>query len=236
MGGSAGRPRRPADTPAGTVDQVPAATRSSRVPIIGAALGVVVLLLLVLLAVVLPRLVEGAAAETGSEGRSADPDAATIELPGDLPGFVRVDDGAEGVAQDLQERLTSAEEQLADVYGVPVSVALYSGEDPASQISGVVTALQAPAGLFLPTGPAPDPGLLGLARNTAALVTVDDGLCNVVYGQAVPEGQEVDDSVPPGSVQCQLTSGEVTYQVDGSGMTAQQAVALLEEIAAGQDQ
>ena len=162
-------------------------------------------------------------------------EAVDVTLPATVPGFTSVETGDDAAAAQLTERLDSAETRLEDLYDVPVSVALYSGGDGAQdQRSAVVTALSAPAGLFLPSGPAPDPALLELARNQAELVRSGDALCNVVYGQPVPAGQEVDEAEVPQGVQCQLTDAGVTYQVDGSAMSVDDAVGVLDAVAAAQ--
>lgn len=207
----------------------------SRVPLVGAALGVALLLAVVMLAVVLPRLDGGAA--SGAEG-------ARVTLPAEVGGFTAQSSGGGETVEGLRERLQSAAQRVEDVYGVPVSVELYSGPAPegaggggqeAQPSSAVVTALSAPAGLFLPSGPAPDPELLGLARNQSDLERVGDAVCNVVYAQPVQQGQEVDPAEVPSSLQCQLTTDDgLTFQVDGGGMTAETAVGLLDDLAAAQ--
>lgn len=215
---------------------VPTAPTAARSRIVGVVLGVAGLLALVVLAVVLPRISGGSAtgSEESSSGVTGEP--TEVVLPPTVPGYalVEAEDDTPGAA-DLTARLDSAEELVEQTYDVPVTVGLYNGDEGAQDMrTAVVTAATAPAGLFLPSGPAPDPELLGLERNQAELVRVGEAVCNVVYGEPVPAGQPVDESVPPGGVQCQLTSGDVTFQVDGSAMTAEEATALLEALAADQ--
>ncbi len=211
---------------------MPAPTSASRARLVGLAAGVVLLLALVGLAVLLPRL-EGTDSAPASASAG---EAVEVTLPATVPGFTSAGAGDAAAAAQLTERLASAETRLEDLYAVPVSVALYSGDEGAGdQRSAVVTALSAPAGLFLPSGPAPDPGLLELARNQAELVRSGDALCNVVYGAPVPAGQEVDESEVPQGVQCQLTADGVTYQVDGSAMSVDDAAGVLDAVAAAQD-
>ncbi len=200
---------------------------------VGIALGLAGLVALLVLAVALPRL-DGAAATSGATAEGPAADGGTeVTLPAEVPGFALVEPGDEAGADQLRERLDSAEVVLEETYDVPVTVGLYSGEDGAQdQRSAVITAATAAPGLFLPSGPAPEPGLLGLVRAQAELVRVDGAVCNVVYGAPVPQGQEVDDTVPPSGVQCQLTAADgVTYQVDGSGVQPEEAAALLTAIA-----
>ncbi len=220
---------------------VPPAPTAVRARLVGIALGVLGLAALVVLAVVLPRL--GGTGSAGSPESSASsapvPDGGVeVALPPSAPGFALVDAGDDAGAADLTERLDSAEAQLEQTYDVPVTVRLYNGDGgDQDQRTAVVTAATAPAGLFLPSGPAPAPELVGLARNQAELVRVGDTICNVVYGAPVAQGEQVDDSTPPAGVQCQQTAADVTYQVDGSAMTASEAAGLLDAlVAAGQDQ
>lgn len=214
---------------------VPAPT-AVRSRVVGVVLGVAALAALVVLAVVLPRLSGGSTSEESASGSSSE--AVEVALPPTVPGFALVEAGDDAGAADLTARLDSAEVLVEETYDVPVTVGLYNGDEGAQDTrTAVVTAASAPAGLFLPSGPAPDPELIGLARNQAELVRVGDAVCNVVYGEPVPAGQEVDDSVPPNGVQCQLTSDDdVTFQVDGSAMTAEDAAGLLEVLADQQGQ
>ena len=212
---------------------MPASHSASRARLVGLAGGVLLLLALVALAVLLPRL-------EGSEPVASSADAPSgegvaVTLPPSVPGFTSATAGDDAAAEQLTERLDSAEARLEQTYGVPVAVGLYSGDEGAQdQRSAVVTALSAPAGLFLPSGPAPDPELLQLARNQAELVRSGDAVCNVVYGAPVPAGQQVDDSEVPQGVQCQLTRDDVTYQVDASAMSVEDAVGVLDAVAAAQ--
>ena len=210
---------------------------------LGLAVGVVALLALVGLAVLLPRLEgssAGASGAVGASGASASSSAVSgdgveVTLPESVAGFAASTAGDDAQATELRGRLDSAASELEKTYGVPVAVGLYAGDGGAEdQRSAVVTALSAPAGLFLPSGPAPEPSTLQLARNQAVLGRVGDAVCNTVYGAPVPAGQAVDDTEVPQGVQCQVTEAGVTYQVDGSAMTPQDAVDLLDAIAAGQ--
>lgn len=214
---------------------------ASRSRLVGLTLGLVLLLAVVLLAVVLPRL-DGASAEDGAAASTSSTEAV---LPDSLPGLVSVESASPDQAADLRTRLDSAEQRLEAIYDVPVTIGLYGGDaaasgksgggqPPASDSSLVVTALPAPQGLFLPTGPAPEPELVGLTRNPNDLVEVGDAVCNLSYGEPVPQGQPVDESAPPAGVQCQLASGGVSFQGDGTGLSADDVVAALDALAAGQ--
>ncbi len=218
-----------------------------RTRLLGLAVGALALLALVGLAVVLPRLggstADAAGAPGGSSGAStaaggasaASGDGVEVTLPESVAGFTASTAGDDAAATELRGRLDSAASELQQTYGVPVSVGLYAGDAGADdQRSAVVTALSAPAGLFLPSGPAPEPSMLQLARNQAVLARVGDAVCSSVYSAPVPEGQDVDETEVPQGVQCQGTTDGVTYQVDGSAMSAQEAVDLLDAIAAVQ--
>ncbi|VXC20204.1 hypothetical protein [Nocardioides sp. AX2bis] len=211
------------------------APTAARSRLVGIVLGVLGLAALVVLAVVLPRL-DGAEVSTDSSGAAAADEAVEATLPASVPGFALVEAGDDAGAAELTARLDSAEEQLEQTYEVPVTVGLYNGSGgEQDQRTAVVTAASAPAGLFLPSGPAPAPELVGLARNQAELVRVGDTICNVVYGAPVAQGEQVDDSVPPAGVRCQQTASDgVTFQVDGTGMSASEASGLLDALTAEQ--
>lgn len=237
MSNRTGRRGPPAHERSVASDDVPPAPTAVRSRLVGIALGVLGLAALVVLAVVLPRL-GGGATSTGSDGTAVSEEGVEVTLPATAPGFALVEAGDDAAAEELTARLDSAEQQLEQTYEVPVTVGLYNGSGgEQDQRTAVVTAASAPAGLFLPSGPAPAPELVGLARNQAELVRVGDTLCNVVYGAPVAQGEQVDDSVPPAGVQCQQTADDgVTYQVDGTAMTASEASGLLDALTAAQDQ
>ncbi|GAA0982207.1 hypothetical protein ENKNEFLB_04131 [Nocardioides aquaticus] len=216
---------------------MPPAPTAARSRLLGIALGVLGLAALVVLAVVLPRLDGAEASPVPAEAMSSE-DAVEVSLPASVPGFALVEAGDDAAAEQLTERLDSAEQLLEQTYEVPVTVGLYNGSGgEQDQRTAVVTAASAPAGLFLPSGPAPAPDLVGLARNQAELVRVGDTICNVVYGAPVAQGEQVDDSVPPSGVQCQQTADDgVTFQVDGTAMSASEASGLLDALTAAQDQ
>lgn len=212
---------------------------ASRSRLVGLALGALLLAVVVGLAVVLPRL-------EGAEGSSAVPATASstarVGLPDTVEGYTTIEQAQPDAAADVRDRLDSAAAQLEDTYGVPVTVGLYTTDQPAAgaqgapappQVSLVVTALAVPVGLFLPTGPVPDASLLSLERNANELTRVGDTLCNVSYGQPIPSGQAVDDTALPAGVQCQLNADGFTFQVDGTGLDVKDTATALEEIASG---
>lgn len=219
---------------------MPTTPTAARSRVTGIVLGVLLLAAVMVLAVLLPALGDSGTSQA-SESDGASGAGVEVTLPSQVDGFslVQGDDGA--AAADLAERLGSAEQVLEETYDVPVTVGLYEGEAASGQDgqgaapaapTAVVTAASVPAGLFLPSGPAPEPELVGLARNQTELVRVGGAVCNVQYAQPVAAGQEVDPDELPAGVQCQLTSDDVTFQVDGSGMSADQAAGLLEDLAA----
>ena len=97
-----------------------------------------------------------------------------------------------------------------------------------------MTVLDRSPGLFDPHGPPIDPELLQLERSIYELRRVGDAVCDLYWQQVVPEGQPIDDKVGPAAVQCQLGDGDRTLEIFGSGLSAEEAVEILESLA--QDQ
>ena len=189
----------------------------------GLVLGAVLLGLLVVLAVVLPKL-------TAED---------SIELPETLPGgFTAVDlprDGDDeepagpGTDPELQGELFGASaEQLEALFGAPAAVRMYADESGAQQLR-IVAVDEAP-GPFLPDGPPYDAALVGAERLSSELVEVDDAVCNVLWAQAVPGGQEIPEGDPV-FVRCQLNDTDATWQVEAEGVPAEKAVSVLQDLA-----
>ncbi len=186
----------------------------------GLVLGAILLGLLVVLAVVLPKV-------TAEDA---------IELPETLPGgFTAVDVPREGAEQtgagdpELQGELFGASaEQLETLFGAPAAVRMYADEAGAQQLR--VVAVEQTPGPFLPDGPPYDAALVGAERLSSELVEVDGAVCNVLWAQAVPEGQEIPEGDPV-FVRCQLTDTDDTWQVEAEGVPAEKAVSILQDLA-----
>lgn len=161
-----------------------------------------------------------------------------IELPERLDGGFRatdvVDDRlgdpehAQRFAEQQTEIVTSSEERLEEVLDEPVTVRGYHTEGAEQQVTIIV--IDAAAGPFAPGGARPDPSLLGVERNTSELVRQGDAVCNVVWPQVVPEGEEIPDDDPAG-VGCQLGADDRTYWLEGRGVPVEDAVDILESVA-----
>lgn len=195
---------------------------------LGTLAGLVLLGLVAAFAIVLPGLHDDS---TGPADR--------VELPDALPHGLVAEDraGAGEQQQEYVERVeqvqVSATEGLEELYDVPAAVRGYASED--GELQATIVALAAEPGLFDPHGPPVDPAVLGLERHLYELERVDGAVCDIFWHQVVAEGETVDESVVPASVQCQLGVDGWTYEFLGSGVTAEQAVEVL-RAAAGQDQ
>ena len=165
-----------------------------------------------------------------------EPDAAEVVLPDKLPhGLVAEDvpDEAGGPeAQDYADRVAeiqkSAIEGLEEIFDAPAAIRGYASDDGAVQAT--VTVLDRPPGLFDPHGPPIDPELLQLERSIYELRQVGDAVCDLYWQQVVPEGQPIDDEAGPAAVQCQLGDGDRTLELFGSGLSAEDAVEILEAL------
>ncbi|MEO9324394.1 hypothetical protein ABFT23_12945 [Nocardioides sp. C4-1] len=205
-----------------------------RLPLVSAALGLVLLGGVVGFAVVLPDLVDEPQATSAESGAS---DLGPIELPDELPGgFVAVDLGTlpeevTGAGFDVQDVVTqqdSIDEGLEKTFGVPGKIRYYAAEDGSSGAS--ITALDKAPGLFLVNAVPVDPAVVGLERLPSELVNVDGAVCEVAWGQPVAEGQPVDPTQTPGAVRCQIGEGERTYEVTGQGITLDATVAIAKSL------
>lgn len=200
--------------------------RGSRPFVLGLVGGIVVLGLLVAFTVLLPK----------SGGGAAD------SLPDTLPGglraadLVRDQDDAEqqGRAEEFAERQgevnESGQEQLEELFDAPAAVRTYQDEQFERQVT--ITVVEKAAGPFLPNGPPFDPSFVDLERNVSELVSVGDGVCALYFQQAVPEGEEIpEDQEQPQALQCQVGAGGTTYQLFGQGLSADEAVEILDGLA-----
>lgn len=218
---------------------IEAMSESSRTTLVGVLVGLVLLGAVVAFAVVLPEQADGTEAE---EAGSPAPATGSVDLPDELPGgLVAVDTGTlpEAVAAQfeidtLREQEASVEEGLAEVFGVPAAFRIYL--DPAAPPGTPLiqlTALAKPPGLYTPDTLPVDPALLNLERASIELVRVGDGVCSITWGQDVPEGQPIDPDQTPQALSCQLGADGRTYEIRAQGITPEDAVDLLGEVAAG---
>ena len=165
-----------------------------------------------------------------------DAEATRIELPETLPHGLVAEDvpddegGAEGqeYADRVAEIQESAVDGLEDIFDAPAAIRGYASDDGAVQAT--VTVLDRPPGLFDPHGPPIDPELLQLERSIYELRRVGDAVCDLYWQQVVPEGQPIDDKAGPAAVQCQLGDGDRTFEIFGSGLSAEEAVEILESL------
>jgi hypothetical protein len=193
---------------------------------IGVAVGVVLLGAVAAFGIGLPK------ATDDEEATKAE----KIVLPDELPhGLVAEEQlaseaGAEGeeYAARLTEIEDSAGEGLEAIYDAPAAIRAYASEDGALQAT--VTVLDRAPGLFDPHGPPVDPALLQVERSIYELRRVGDAVCDLYWQQSVPEGQPVDEAAVPSAVTCQLGDGDRTLEFAGSGLSAEQAVEVLESL------
>ncbi|KQP63398.1 hypothetical protein ASF47_14970 [Nocardioides sp. Leaf285] len=224
------------DRGVGNVTAVTTTPTIARTRVAGVVLGAVLLALMVVFAVVLPRIDSGAEELSGADSVAALPD----ELPGGLRALdlgVEAPEGQDPAqAEELTQRQTelqeSAGERLSEVFDAPAEVRIYA--DEALQRQAAVAVVGVPAGLFIPGALPVDPALLDLARSSTELERVGDAVCQLTYGQNVPAGQPVPEDDPAG-VTCQLGAEGTTYWIQGGGITAEEAVAVLDDLAGSED-
>jgi hypothetical protein len=185
---------------------------------IGVALGVVLLGAVAAFGIALPKATDDEAAK-----------AEEIVLPDELPhGLVAQDQLGGEIAERYDEAQKSGAEGLENLYGDPAAVRGYASEDGAVQATLVV--LDRPPGLFEPHGPPIAPEVLGLERSVFEMRRVGDAVCDLYWQQPVPEGQTTDETADPAAVQCQLGDGDRTFEFLGSGLSAEEAVEVLEAV------
>ncbi|HET9419775.1 MAG TPA: hypothetical protein VFO49_01475 [Nocardioides sp.] len=192
----------------------------------GALTGVVLLGAVAAFGIALPK-------ATGDEEEQQ---ATEIVLPDTLPhGLVAEDVADEAGGPEAEEyagRVAEIQESaiggLEEIFGEPAAIRGYASDDGTAQAT--VTVLDTAPGLFDPHGPPIDPELLQLERSIYELRRVGDAVCDLYWQQVVPEGQPVDDSADPAAVQCQLGDGDRTLEIFGSGLSADDAVEILESL------
>lgn len=177
---------------------------SSRTPVVAIVLG----LLLVAAVVAAGLLVE----------RATDSD---LELPTALSGGLRADG-------DLPEAAVLAQRELEET--LDETVALRTYRDTESEIDVTLTVIDAEAGPFAPDGPQPVPESLGLERAGTELVREGDVLCRLAWGRTIVEGEQLPEGDPT-AVFCQLGADSRTYWLNGRGVSVDEAVEILEDVA-----
>ena len=188
---------------------------------IGVVLGVVLLGAVAAFGIALPK-------ATGDEDESEA--AAEIVLPDELPhGLVAQDNLDTEVAARYEAAQASGAEGLEGIYDAPAAVRGYATDDGSAQAT--ITVLDRAPGLFDPHGPPIDPEVLGFERSIYELRRVGDAVCDVFWQQPVQEGQEIDESIDPAALQCQLGDGDRTIELFGSGLSLEQGIDVLESLA-----
>jgi hypothetical protein len=197
-------------------DSTPAAPRG-RPPVVPIVLGFVVVAAVIAIGLVVVRLTDG-----------------EVELPERLDGGLRASDvvddrfdDPERIAEQQAEMRESSEERLEGVLDEDVTVRSYRTEGLERQVT--ITVIDAPAGPFAPGGAQPGPDLLELERHSTELAREGDAVCNIVWGQVVPKGEEVPDEEPV-AVGCQLGVGGRTYWLESRGVSVDDAVEILESV------
>ena len=142
-----------------------------------------------------------------------------VGLPDTLAGGYR--------AESDSKLFDSAADGLEEVLDAPVTVRGYVTSDAERQVT--ITVIDADAGPYAPSGPQADPELLGLERAPSELVREGDAVCQLAWGTIVPEGEDVPAEEPAG-VQCQLAADGRTYWLNGRGLSADDAVDILESV------
>jgi hypothetical protein len=196
--------------------------------VVGVLTGVVLLGAVAAFGIALPKATGDDDTETASE----------IVLPDTLPHGLVAEDvadedgGAEGeeYAGRVAEIQKSAIDGLEEIFGEPAAIRGYASDD--GSVQATVTVLDRAPGLFDPHGPPIDPELLQLERSIYELRRVGDAVCDLYWQQVVPEGQPIDDAAAPSAVQCQLGDGDRTLEIFGSGLSAEDAVEILESLRA----
>lgn len=210
--------------------------QSARTTVLAAVGGLLLLALLVGFAVGLPEL--AGSKESGEPGESGGAPAGELAplpetLPGGLVSLLGPDMPPEVVAQSggverMQEVVTSATANLAEVFGEPTAFGIYGKPDG----SALLTLAVGPGepGLFVPDGAPVSAEVQQAARANLELVEVGDTVCSVVYAQAIPTGQPVDPAEQPGRVHCSLADAGLLYDVTAQGIGVEETVAAAEAV------
>jgi hypothetical protein len=182
----------------------PAST--SRPPVVPIVLGLLLVAAVIAVALLIERATDG-----------------HIDLPDDLPGGL----SSTSISESQRETVANAEEALEQTLEFDVTVETYV--DDGAERQATITVVDDAAGPFAPSGPQPDPETLGLERSPYELVRDGDTTCEIAWGAPVPEGEDVPDDDPVG-VHCQLGANGHTYWLNGRGLSADDAVEILESV------
>ena len=198
----------------------PTSSRTSTV--VGIVLGLVILGLMAAFAIGLPK----AHGEERDQPRE-------LSLPDTLPGgYVASDDPAafkdgelaaqaDTIAAQQRADADHGNKVLPDVLGTSAATRTYvaNGTDAV-----FVQVFQSTGGAFAPNS-IPDPANTG-GQAATEMKAVGDGACILSYGQATAQGQ----APPVAFSQCQVTSGELTVQIGSSQVTADDLVAVADDL------
>jgi hypothetical protein len=189
---------------------------------VGVGLGAIGLGLLAVFGVLLPQLTEDDA----------------VKLPDALPGgwvaadIATVPSTNEGSTTDTGAREQATEyvrRVYADVYDDPVAFRAYIDADLTTFV--VVTVFTSDGGAFGPPNGVADPDQLGLKRATTELVRRGDVLCVANYRPVAEDAEDADDSTTPVGISCQLPTGGHTIQLATNGLSLDDTVELVHEVA-----
>ncbi len=202
---------------------------TARNRLVGILLGLVALGLLLVLAVLLPRVAPG--------------DSGSVTLPDTLPGGLTTIRAAEPPADagvdaeefmaEQQKWVDYTEETASKAWEEPVEFDVYV--DESYERGYFVTVYGGPGGAF----GAPQ-GLLsgetaeaqGMALPATEMVREGEVVCEVTWPQ-IPADQEVAEDTRPARVVCQQPAGERTVQVAAADTTVGEAADVLADVIAG---
>lgn len=162
-----------------------------------------------------------------------------LELPDRLDGGFHATDTGEGfdvdadTAANLADREGERDELLSDALSevLDADARVRSYADADLEEHATLTVVDAEAGPVNPGGAiVGDPEWLGLERAPTELVREDDAVCQVSWGETVPDGEDVPDDAPL-SVTCQLGADGRTYWLTAQQMEVSEVVDVLEDVA-----
>ncbi len=177
---------------------------SSRPPVVPIVLGVLLVAAVIAAALLIERATDG-----------------DIDLPESLPGGLRADG-------DLPAAAVVAERNLEETLDATVTLGTYRDDNDESDAT--LTVIDAEAGPFAPDGPQPAPEALGLERASTELVREGDVLCRLAWGKSVAEGATAPDEDPV-ALYCQLGADGRTYWLNARGISVDDAVEILDDVA-----
>ncbi|GAA1922328.1 hypothetical protein GCM10009737_24780 [Nocardioides lentus] len=194
--------------------------RNRTVAALGVVAGVAALALLVVFAVVLPKVSSEAAPQLGE-----------VELPDELAGGWRaLDLGAEGIPEDQVASLAAnsvyADEVLDDIVEGGGESRQYVNEDltaaPTVQVYGAEAGPVVPAQLV-------DPEAFGLSRPPVEVVEEGEVTCEVNWTEVDPQTQQPLPEAEVSGASCQRTEPGLTVRLVG-GLDVDSAVAMVNEV------